>query len=292
MAFSHKARQFFNTGRRIDWCDVQRKQLAPIFGPGIVFTCLLLACTGTAAPRNGSLKARRDALPTLTTIAEVRRLPAEEARRNYPVHLTAVVTYFDPAQPNWFLHDATGGIWVHWNNALPKPVVGQLVDLKGVSVDTDFAPDIDRPQWRVLGTVPMPVAHKVSFAQMASTSEDARWVEVEGIVLWAEYQHNRRTERVLRLGLSLAGGEVTVQMPWDGAPVPSTLVDSKVLIHGVCGASFTAKRQLTGIVISTPSLNYVKTLEPAKSDLFDAPASAIGDLGTYNFHGAGGHRIS
>ena len=291
MAFSHKARQFFNTGRRIDWCDVQRKQLAPIFGPGIVFTCLLLACTGTAAPRNGSLKARRDALPTLTTIAEVRRLPAEEARRNYPVHLTAVVTYFDPAQPNWFLHDATGGIWVHWNNALPKPVVGQLVDLKGVSVDTDFAPDIDRPQWRVLGTVPMPVAHKVSFAQMASTSEDARWVEVEGIVLWAEYQHNRRTERVLRLGLSLAGGEVTVQMPWDGAPVPSTLVDSKVLIHGVCGASFTAKRQLTGIVISTPSLNYVKTLEPAKRDLFDAPASAIGDLGTYNFHGAGGHRI-
>lgn len=290
MAFSRKARQFFNTGRRIDWCDVQRKQLAPIFGPGIVFTCLLLACTGTAAPGNVSQDARRDALPTLTTIAEVRRLPAEEARRNYPVHLTAVVTYFDPAQPNWFLQDATGGIWVHWNNALPTPVVGQLVDLEGVSVDTDFAPDVDRPHWRVLGTVPMPVARKVSFAQMASTSEDARWVEVEGIVLWAEYQHNRPTERVLRLRLSLAGGEVTVQMPWDGSPVPSTLVDSKVLIHGVCGASFTAKRQLTGIVISTPSLAYVKTLEPAKSDLFDAPASAIGDLGTYNFR-VGGHRI-
>jgi PAS domain S-box-containing protein len=291
VAFTRKARQFFNTGRRIDWCDVQRKQLAPIFGTGIVFIYLLLACSGTAAPRDVGLGARRDPLPTLTTIAEVRRLPTDEARRNYPVHITAVVTYFDPAQPNWFLHDATGGIWVHWNPTLPKPVVGQLVDLEGVSVDTDFAPDIDRPHWRVLGPAPMPVARKASFAQMASTSEDADWVEVEGIVLWAEYQHSRPTERVLRLGVSLAGGEVTIQMPWDGSPVPSALVDSKVLIHGVCGASFTAKRQLTGIVISTPSLDYVKTLEPAKNDLFDAPASAIGDLGTYNFHGTGGHRI-
>jgi PAS domain S-box-containing protein len=291
VAFTRKARQFFNTERRIDWCGAQRKQLAQLFGNGIVFICLLLACGGSATPRDIRPDTGGDPLPTLTTIAEVRRLPAEEARRNYPVHLKAVVTYFDPAQPNWFLHDATGGIWVHWNSTLPKPVVGQLVDLEGISVDTDFAPDIDRPHWRVVGTAPMPNAHKVSFAQMASTSEDARWVEVEGIVLWAEFQHSRPNERVLRLGLSVAGGEVTVQMPWDGSPVPSTLVDSKVLIHGVCGASFTAKRQLTGIVISTPSLDYLKTLEPANSDLFDTPASAIGDLGTYNFHGTGGRRI-
>ena len=291
MAFICKARQFFNTARHIDWCDAQRKQLAQILSNGVVFICFLLACGAGAAPRDIRLGAGSNPLPTLTTIAEVRRLPAEEARRNYPVHLTAVVTYFDPAQPNWFVHDATGGIWVHWYHTLPKPVVGQLLDLEGVSVDTDFAPDIDRPHWRVIGMAPMPVARKVSFAQMASTSEDARWVEVEGIVRWAEYQHSQPNERVLRLGLSLAGGEVTVQMPWDGSRVPSTLVDSKVLIHGVCGASFTAKRQLTGIVISTPSLAYLKTLEPANNDPFDTRAPAIGDLGTYNFHGVGGHRI-
>jgi PAS domain S-box-containing protein len=291
VAFIYKARQLFNLGRRIDWCGVQRKQLAQIFDSRIVFLCLLLACTANAALRDIPQHSENGVLPTLTNIAEVRRLPAAEARRNYPVHLRAVVTYFDPTQPNWFLHDATGGIWVHWNNTLPQPVVGQLIDLEGVSVDTDFAPDIDHPRWRVIGTAPMPAARRVTFAQMASTSEDARWVEVEGIVLWAEYQHRARNERVLRLGLSLAGGEVTVQMPWDGSPVPSTLVDSKVLIHGVCGASFTAKRQLTGIVISTPSLSYLKTLEPANGNLFNAPASAIGDLGTYKFHGEVGRRI-
>ncbi|HJY08207.1 MAG TPA: hypothetical protein VJ323_17950, partial [Bryobacteraceae bacterium] len=75
MAFICKARQFFNTARHIDWCDAQRKQLAQILSNGVVFICFLLACGAGAAPRDIRLGAGSNPLPTLTTIAEVRRLP-------------------------------------------------------------------------------------------------------------------------------------------------------------------------------------------------------------------------
>jgi diguanylate cyclase (GGDEF)-like protein len=56
------------------------------------------------------------ALPTLTTSQAAHSLPAEEARRGYPVRLRAVVTYYDPyTDPQrgaFFACDATGCICV------------------------------------------------------------------------------------------------------------------------------------------------------------------------------------
>jgi hypothetical protein len=63
-------------------------------------------------------------LPVLTSIEQVRRLTPEEARRSYPVHLKAVVTYFDPADPELFLQDSSGGIWVRWTPDMPKTAPG------------------------------------------------------------------------------------------------------------------------------------------------------------------------
>ena len=58
--------------------------------------------------------AERQTLPTLTTAHDVHSLTIEQATRNYPVHLTAVVTYYDPyvdpRRPALFVSDASGGI--------------------------------------------------------------------------------------------------------------------------------------------------------------------------------------
>ena len=56
----------------------------------------------------------------LTTAREAHSLSAAEAGHGYPVHLRAVVTYYDPyIDPRHgalFVHDATAGIFV----SIPK----------------------------------------------------------------------------------------------------------------------------------------------------------------------------
>src|ERR1700722_12364180 len=78
--------------------------------------------------------------PVLTHINEIRRLTPDQARRRFPIHLRAVVTYFDPL--NMFVQDPTGGIWVATTGSGLTAQPGQLVDLQGVTTHADFAPDI------------------------------------------------------------------------------------------------------------------------------------------------------
>ena len=172
-------------------------------GLPVAAACLLLgACVAYAQ------RATPDP-PVLTSIQQVRRLTPEEARRSYSVHLKAVVTYFDPADPELFLQDATGGIWVGWTPDMPKAVPGQLIELWGSSQQMDFAPDIGKARWQVIGQAPMPAAKRVTFEEMASTGVDARWVEVEGIVRSAELPTN---DSRLQAVVEVPGGRVIVHI--------------------------------------------------------------------------------
>jgi len=62
-----------------------------------VFAILLAVLCGWAATASAApAKAPEGSLPTLTTTQQVHSLSSEEAKRAYPVHLRAVVTYYDP----------------------------------------------------------------------------------------------------------------------------------------------------------------------------------------------------
>ena len=230
-------------------------------------------------------------LPTLTSIAKIRSLSATEARRGYPIHLRAVVTYFDPVSPDLFLHDPTGGIWVKWSQKLPKPKVGELLDLEGASTQVDFAPDIANPHWSVVGEAPLPAPRRVSFDQMVSTSEDSRWVEVEGMVRQAAHMQRVANEDVLWFDVALTGGHIDVIIPWAGSTVPSELVDRRVRIRGVCGAEFNAKNQLIGVQLYVPRLQEIFPLEPVRADLFSVPSTPIGELQRFGAPQHRGHRV-
>src|SRR5258708_36170592 len=104
----------------------------------------------------------------------VRGLTPEGARHVCPVYLKGVVTYFDPADPELFLQDATGGIWVGWTPDMPKAAPGQLIELWGSSQQMDFAPDIGKAHWQVIGQAPMPAAKRVTVEESASTGVDSR----------------------------------------------------------------------------------------------------------------------
>ena len=253
---------------------------------GSYFPAIALCCLLAAQLSRSQSAPTTPALPVLTEIAQVRRLTREQARQGYPVHVKAVVTYFETT-PDLFIQDSTGSTWVHWSKDLPKAAPGQLIDLWGVTTQVDFAPDIDRARWTVIGQAPMPPAKRVTFEEMASTRVDARWVEVEGIVRAAEVTTNNCC---LLLNVEVPGGRVVVRV--FGQPtIPVGLVDSYIRIHGACGAVFTQKSQLVGVALYVPSMLEIKTIEPGPPDPFAPAARPIEALQRFAFTGRPTHRV-
>ena len=264
-------------------CTLQNKFRTCVLGAAVALAALLIpAGHAQTAPSHSRL-------PVLTRIAEVRKLTRDQARQGYPVHLKAVVTYFDahPSATDMFIQDATGSTWVGWDPSLPEAEPGQLIDLWGITTQIDFAPDIRAPRWKVIGQVPLPPPKRVTFEEMASTTVDARRVQIEGIVRSAEVPANDPT---LRLVLEMPGGRVLVRVPNQNT-VPPGLVDSRVLIYGVCGATFNQRSQIIGVALYVPTLEGIKTIEAGPADPFAAPSRPVADLQTYTFTGLPAHRV-
>ena len=138
--------------------------------PGI----LLLAAQATAG--------QGVPLPVLTQARKVRELTPDQAERSYPVHLKAVVTYHDPERRVLYIQDATAGIFVQNTEKVPAMAAGQLVEVDGFSGPGAFVPVVRRPQFKVTGRGPLPVARKVSFSLLSTGRMVSQWVEVSGIV--------------------------------------------------------------------------------------------------------------
>ncbi len=238
-----------------------------------------------------ALSAQSGDLPVLTRIEQIRKLSPDEANRHYPVQLRAVVTYFDDAPPrlgpNLFVQDSTAGNWVMVPPRTPGLRAGLLLDIHGVTTQTGFAPDIGEPRWAVLGEAPMPVPRRPTFEQMASTSEDARWVELEGIVRWVGVEE---VGGRLKLSLDAPGGKLLVLTPVYPA-VRESLIGARVRVRGVCGARKNRRGQLVGVHIAMPSWAFLKVIEPGLPDPFASRPSPIGTVQRFNFGRDSAHPI-
>lgn len=234
--------------------------------------------------------AHGSAAPPLTTISQIRNLPHKSLQRHLPVHLRAVVTYFDPVSGDLFFHDGQDGIWSRWNPASPRPTPGDFLDISAVT-SVSFGPDLADVHWTLLGRKPLPIPKPVSFQQMMSTLEDSQWVEVEGTVRQVEYLHRIPTEKVLWMDLALSGDDIDVQIPWDGSPIPAGLIDSRIRIRGVCGSELSPGQQLVGAVLFVPGLNQITQLEPAAPVSVAGPPTPIASLQRIGYHNPENHRI-
>jgi len=231
------------------------------------------------------------ALPTLTRIQDIRQLTPAQAEAGYPVRVRAVVTYYDPRPPNdpsggdLFIQDSTAGIFVDAVTQLSLHP-GQLVVVDGVSAGPDFAPQIAKPRVTVLGEGELPGAQRVSFDRMASAGEDSQWVEIQGIIRSAIVENEH-----LVLDVVVDGGRLQAIVPNFQGPIPQSLVDSKVRIHGACGARFNSKNQLIGVVVYVPSLAQIMIDEPGPPDPFSLPARPIASLMKFTPEKISGHRV-
>ena len=225
-------------------------------------------------------------LPTLTTAQQVRLLSPDEANRGYPVRLLAVVTYCDPANTDFFVQDASAGIYIDDPNLKTPFVPGERLEIQGVTEDVDFAPQIGKPHYRVVGEAPLPKPQPASFDSLISTREDSQFVQFEGIVQSATLSANRLILDVLGGGGHLNGIVLNPQ-----GLSAAQLVDAKVRLQGVCGAIFNQMRQLTAVQLAVPSPRQLTVLEPPAPDPFSLPVRALKDVMVFTPQGTSEHRI-
>ena len=222
---------------------------------------LLPCCLRTGAWARGQQLA--GGLPTLTHIDQIRRLSPEQAAQGYPVRVRGVITMDAPA-PDFFVQDATAGIYVEGSTSPKYPhLLGQLVQVDGVTGPGKFAPVIRETKLRVLGKAVLPRAKISVFSEFANGQQDGQWARVRGIVRSAALDRSSWREPALAMHIASEGGEFNVRIPITHAEDFSSWIDREVLIEGVCGSLYNANRQLTGILFYVPRLSFVKVEAPA-----------------------------
>jgi PAS domain S-box-containing protein len=227
-------------------------------------------------------------LPTLTTVAQVRGLSPEEAQRGYPVRLNAVVTYTESRRSQFFVQDATAGIYVSaWRHLFEIPA-GQQVEIVGRSEPGLFAPIVDLPHVRVLGPGPFPVPIKASFDDLLTGSRDSQWVEVEGLVRGVRRVGHAIQIEVIGIGLA---NRVPVTIPNFDGPLPTHLIDSRVRIRGVCAFNFNQQRQPVSAKILAPNLQAISVVEASAADPFSVEAIPLDKVMGFDINRSVQHRV-
>lgn len=225
--------------------------------------------TGPAHPQELS---QRTPPRVLTTCHSAHDISVDEAAKGYPVHLHAVVTfydpYLDPRHAALFVHDSTGSIFI----GLPsRPVLslrpGTLVDVTGITGTGDYAPVILHAQVKAVGTGSLPAnAPRPSMAQLLSGSEDGQWIEIEGII-----QSVRREPADVTFRIDTEGGIIPATGPLEPNADYARLVDARVRLRGNAVPVFNGSGQMVGARLLFPSTRQLTVVEPAPPDPYDAP---------------------
>ncbi len=222
---------------------------------------------------------------TLTTALQVHQLPLSAAQRAYPVHLRAVVTYFDPNNHLLFVQDPSDGIFVEPTEKEKVPMqAGDDVDVTGVST-ADFAPNVAKARIKVLGHSGLPAPKTGSFGTANWGHEDCHWLELGGIV---QHVAQGRGDALL----TLAWGKNTYKAHVLAAPESlAHLVDADVKLRGVCGALFNGRRQMLGIQMFVPGAECIRVLRAPSPDPFSMAPTPIADLLQFSRARDMGHRV-
>lgn len=231
------------------------------------FALLLVAASWTWHPL--CLHASGDPNNALEFAHAVHSMPSAEAGHRYPVHLRAVLTFYDPyVDPRRgiiFVRDRSGCVFV----SVPRrPVLsihpGDLLEIQGVTGPGDYASIVEASQIKTVGHPGLPAnARKVTMDELASGVYDTDWIQVEGRVRSVHWEPN-----VVSLVIAAKGGSFgAVTVPEPGADY-DRLVDSLIRITANTAPVFNQRRQMVAVHLFFPSIRQVKLIERAPPDPF------------------------
>jgi diguanylate cyclase (GGDEF)-like protein len=236
---------------------------------GLLFASL----AASAGPERGG------GLPVLTHARDIRNLSPDEAKRSYPVHLRAVVTFVDTGPGEMFVQDETAGVFVFEHDSVSNAVLhaGQVVDLTGITTPLGFTPSITQAHLSVLGRGPLPKPKRRPFGELVGGKEDSQWFELQGVVRSGQTKEGR-----LFLNVATAGGAFVAVMPQFPTDWNRKLVDARVVVRGVLAAVFNESRQLEGVRIFVPGSDFVHITEAVPADVFHLPETTAVSVGQFH----------
>lgn len=268
----------------------QKKFAKAAFGASAGLFLAMANFSSIGAPAEDSTATAKrvaEPLPALTHAAEVKRLSVEEAKRGFPVRLSAVVTYVDSAWDMFFVQDQSDGIFVFSAGLNLDWKQGQLVELEGITRPGNFAPIVSLSKDKSLGQSTMPASQPTSRAELMTGKLDSQWTEIKGIVHALSIDDGH-----LVLDFVTDGGRLSAFVPgFTHRAIPEKLIDSGVRIQGVCSTMLNEKKQLKGIQLCIPSLSFIEVIEAAPSDPFSISVRPIGTLFRFNPKENSGHRV-
>ena len=163
----------------------------------------------------------------LTRIGEILALPREQSA---PVRIRGVITYSLVSRWMRFVQDTTGGIYVRVAPGDVDLPAGSQVEITGFAGPGSFAPIIQRPTLRLLGTSRLPAPLELTDGEVLSPRFESQWVEASGVVRRVRPFDDLRTA----VEMESHGERVTVLFPQAPAGgLPAGLIEATVRARGV-----------------------------------------------------------
>ena len=234
----------------------------------------------------GSTQDVSPALPVKTTARAVHRLSADQAAREYPVRLRGVVTYSDSFNGTLFIQDRTDGIFVSLDDSRASLLrTGDEIEVTGVTAPGSFAPSVTKAHFKILGRIRLPVPARDDLESVFEGLRDCRWIELAGIIQ-SVARGSRDTVAQVVSGTHRFQARIL-------APVKELagFVNAEVSLRGVAGALFNDRRQMLGVVVYVPGLEYIGVRRAAPADPFDLPLRPASTLLEFSSGTAPGHRV-
>jgi signal transduction histidine kinase len=221
----------------------------------------------------------------LTNITDVRALGREELMRGPPVQFRATVLYSDADWHTTFVSDGHTALYAELNQT--NIAAGQIVELTGRATSGTFGPAILSTHFEPVESTNLPAAVPAELDDLADGHLDAQWVEMRGVVRQASAAWNH-----LHFSVMTRKGRFNVLVPgFPGTNPPAGLLDSRVVVHGICGSDLNARNQLMAITLYAPGLQQVETLKQAPADPFEIPATPIAAVATFDPERVAGGRV-
>ena len=236
----------------------------------IAFVAMFLAAASPAAAA--------EALPTLSTIYEIRALSQDESARGYPVRVRGLVTHVDEnADVSLIVHDGRlGQFVVPPSGDVPAQAAwrllrrGDLVEIEGQTVRGGFAPNVAPRVIRRLGSEPLPRPKNIPFASMLTGRHDCDYVEIAGVVQRAWRSSDPRMH-TLFMDVAFEDGVVRASF-WDfEAEDANRYVDARVKLRGNVGSIFSPTEQLRGVSLFVGHTRDITVLEAPPDPFALAP---------------------
>jgi signal transduction histidine kinase len=262
-------------------------------GSGVLLVTSWKAVTSVSPPETSwDLKTTRDSGATrnqpliepnsagvsaaLTTVAKIKSLSPELARREFPVSIRGILTAVVPEFDGAVLEDSTKGIYVHIPNGWKETALkrGDFYQIDGVTGPGLFAPIIVPRKIIHLGAGKWPPPVRATGAHLINGGLDTEYVEMDGVVLAVQDQS---------LSLLIEGGKITVSLMRDFKPSAlAAYLDAVVRIRGCVFIPFNERtREVeTGIIPVGDAV--VSVLQAAPRQVFDVPQRSINELRLYD----------